>query len=121
MEHPERVNSASALTRIEPGAVVEATDGRLGTVDEVRLLPQTGALSHLVVRGGWTDALLLVPSGSIESVPHPREVRLSVTREEARSHTADIPQHTLIAREGGSELRVPIVEERLVPGTRAID
>jgi len=48
-------------------------------------------------------------------------VRLRVTREEAQAQAADVPAETLLLREGGSELRIPVLEERLIPGTQAVD
>ena len=106
---------------IELGAAVEARDGRLGTVDEVRVHPQTGELASLVVRRGWTDAQLSVPAALVERVSHPREVRLRVTRAEAEAQAAGVPEAALAAREGGDEVVIPVLEERLVPGTRPVD
>ena len=47
-------------TEIRPGAGVDATDGRLGTVEEVRVRPETGELALLVVRRGGSDRPLHV-------------------------------------------------------------
>jgi len=106
---------------VEPGAVVEASDGRLGTVEEVFIRPETGELSYLVVRRGWTDQLLTIPVDVIESIAGPREVHLRVTRDEAREHTASVSEDALLARGDGSQIRVPIVEERLIPQKRMVD
>lgn len=106
---------------IDSGAAVIASDGRLGTVDEVRVQPDSGQLSYLLVRRGWSDEQLVIPADLIDSMPNPREVRLRVTREEAVRQAAGVPADALIQREGGSELRVPVVEERLVAGKRQVD
>ena len=95
--------------QVEPGASVEARDGRLGTVDEVIVRPETGELAYLVI-----------PAELIDSIPSPREVRLRATREEARAQTADVPREAF-ARASGGELRIPLVEERLVPSKRIVD
>jgi len=106
---------------VEPGAVVEARDGRLGTVEQVAVRPETGELAYLVVRRGWTDQRLMVPAAAIEALPDPREVRLRLTREEAHAQAAAVPSEMVTARQEGSELHLPIVEERLVPATRPVD
>ena len=38
---------------VQPGAVVEATDGPLGVVGDLLLDPQTGALTHFLLQGNW--------------------------------------------------------------------
>jgi len=107
---------------IEPGAVVEASDGRLGTVDEVIVRPETGDLAYIIVRRGWSNEQLLIPADLVRAVNGPREVLLGATRDEARSRAGDVPAETmLLARDRGAELVIPIVEERLVPGKRTVD
>jgi uncharacterized protein (TIGR02271 family) len=108
--------------RIEPGAAVEASDGRLGTVDEVVIRPEDGGLAYLVVRRGWSNEQLLVPAELIRAVDGPREVRLGVTRDEARERAAAVPSDALLlARDRGVEVVIPIVEERLIPEKRKVD
>ena len=108
--------------RIEAGAGVEATDGRLGTVDEVILHPDNGGIAYVIVRRGWSNEQLLIPAEAIQSVPGPREVRLSVTREEAQLRAQEVPAEALLlARDRGSEIVIPIVEERLIPDKRAVE
>ena len=108
--------------RIEPGAAVEATDGRLGTVDEVVIRPEDGGLAYLVVRRGWSNEQLLVPAELIRAVDSPREVRLGATRDEARERAAAVPPDALLlARDRGAEVVIPIVEERLIPEKRKVD
>jgi uncharacterized protein (TIGR02271 family) len=108
---------------IELGAVVEARDGRLGTIDEIVLRPGSGELAYLLVRRGWSDELLMVAADLIEALPSRREVRLAVTRDEARARAADVAPEMIVTSErgGGGEVRVPLVEERLVPATRPVD
>ncbi len=105
---------------VEPGAAVEARDGRLGTVDEVIVRPETGDVAYLVIRRGWTGAPLTIPAALIEAIPSAREVRLRVTREEARTRTTSVPPESF-ARASGGHLHIPLVEERLVPTTRSVD
>lgn len=107
--------------QVEPGASVEARDGRFATVEEVIVRPETGALAYLVVRRGWSDRWLTIPAELIEAIPSRHEVRLRVTREEARERAVSAPPEAFLASQRGDELRVPIVEERLVPAKRLVD
>ena len=108
--------------RIEPGAGVEATDGRLGTVDEVILHPDGRGIAYILVRRGWSNEQLLIPADVIQSVAGPREVRLSVSRDDARHRAQDVPSEALLlARDRGAEVVIPIVEERLIPDRRAVE
>src|SRR5688500_3083019 len=114
--------SAWEGVRIEPGAGVEASDGRLGTVDEVILRPDGKGIAYVVVRRGWSNEQLLVPSDLIRAVNGPREVRLAVSREEARVRAQEVPAAALLlARDRGTEVVIPIVEERLIPDKRMVD
>lgn len=62
---------------IEPGASVEAADGRFGTVKSVIAQPTSGELSYLLVRDD--DGLVTVPAELIADVVSSLEVRLGVT------------------------------------------
>ncbi|CAA9287630.1 MAG: hypothetical protein AVDCRST_MAG77-4385 [uncultured Chloroflexi bacterium] len=109
---------------VEPGAGVEARDGRLGVVEQVVVRPETGELAYLVVRRGWTDERVVVAADLVEAIPGRNEVRLRVTRQEALDQALSVPQETIAAQgvlQEGSALRIPILEERLVPDTRAVD
>src|SRR5688572_29773909 len=101
--------------RIEPGASVEATDGRLGTVDEVILHSDGRGIAYVIVRRGWSNEQLLIPVDSIQAVPSRREVRLAVSREDAQMRAREVPSEALLlARDRGTEVVIPIVEERLI-------
>jgi len=102
--------------QIEPGASVEATDGRFGTVQSVIAQPGSGAISYLLVRHG--DGLVSLPAELIAEVVSPVEVRLGATRDAVRSRIAG----TGSAVVGESEqIRVPIYEERLRTEVRPVD
>jgi uncharacterized protein (TIGR02271 family) len=110
-------------TVIRPGAGVEATDGRLGSVDEVRVRPATGALALLVVRRGWSDALLHVAAAQVGRVGGDGTVRLRVTREEAERLAADVRDASggPTAGAAGGRLRVPVLAERLTAEARPVE
>ncbi len=110
--------------QIDPGATVEASDGRFGTVEEVIVRPRTGEPIYLVIRYGWNDRQLTIPADLIAAAPSRREVRLRVTREGAREAAARVtrePSDDLLASERGGALHFPVAEERLVPVKRPAD
>jgi uncharacterized protein (TIGR02271 family) len=111
--------SNRATTRL--GAAVEATDGRLGTVDQVVVRPQTGELSYVVVRRGWTNELFAVPAEMVREVAPSGTVYLSVTKEEARAQSANVPKEALADSPDSREVRIPLVEEELIPEKRWVD
>ncbi len=78
----------------DPGAVVEASDGRVGTVDEVVVRPETGELVYLVVRRGWSDERLVLAAELVEQAQETdrMRVRLRVTRDEALRRGRDVPK-----------------------------
>jgi hypothetical protein len=53
---------------IRRGAAVEATDGRIGRVDEFLIDPKTEAITHLVMREGhlWGQKDVSIPVGQID-------------------------------------------------------
>ncbi len=77
----ERVPEGEAA--IGRDAVVEASDGEVGHVEELVSDPNTGKLSHLVVRTGhlWTARSIQVPASAIEAVED-GTVRLHLTRQQ---------------------------------------
>ena len=100
-------------TVIRPGAGVDAADGRLGTVDEVRVRPETGELALLVVRRGWSDRLLHVAAAQVDRVEGDGTVRLRVTRAEAERLAAEV-RDAAPGAAGGRRGR-----RREAPGARA--
>jgi len=114
---------SASETVIRPGASVDATDGRLGTVDEVLVRPETGELVTLIVRRGWSDRRLHVDASQVDGLDG-TTVRLRITREEAERLAAatlgDDAGDGALLRADGEQLRIPILEERLSAGTRAV-
>lgn len=106
--------------QVDPGATVDATDGRFGMVDQVIVRPETGELAYLIVQRGWSNQRVTIPADLIAEAPNRREVRLRVTRDQAREATT-LPDNTLLAADYGDELRIPLAEERLVPIKRQVD
>ena len=104
-------------TQVDPGASVEAADGPLGTVEEVFVSPQTGALSHLVARLGSTTERVTIPATAIADVPNRHAVRLRVRRDELKAMASGLHAES----RGGNEIRVPILEERLEVGKRPVE
>ena len=105
---------------VDPGAVVETSDGRLGTVEEVLARPETGELMSLLVRGEAGGERITVPAELVESIPSRRQVRLRVGRDQVR---ADVGRGATEAQQTaatGGQVRVPIAEERLETSTRPV-
>jgi uncharacterized protein (TIGR02271 family) len=101
--------------QIEPGATVEATDGRVGTVKSVIARPSTGEIWYLLVRSG--DSLISVPAEDIAEVVNPHEVRLRTTRDSLRNRVRESGS----AVEAHDQVRIPIYEERLRAEIRPVD
>ena len=112
---------------LRPGAAVEATDGRLGTLEEAVVRPETGELVYLVVRRGWTDHRLHVAADQIDRVEAGSggAVHLRATREETVRLGAGVPQTAAggaaLGHLTGDRLSVPILAERLTAETRPVD
>ena len=103
--------------QVDPGASVEATDGQLGTVEEVIVSPQTGELTHLVARRGATTERVTIPVSAIREVPSRNTVRLSVRRDELATMGTSLRGES----RAKDEIRVPVLEERLDVGTRPVE
>jgi len=101
--------------QIEPGATVDAADGRIGTVKSVIARPSTGEIWYLLVRNG--DSLITVPAEEIAEVVNPREVRLRTTRDGLRNRVGDKSSTV----DAGDQVRIPIYEERLRTEIRPVD
>jgi uncharacterized protein (TIGR02271 family) len=106
---------------VRPGAAVEAADGRMGTVDRVVVRPQTGELSYLIVRRGWTNELFTVPAEIVRDVAPSGTVHLAATKEQVRAQSANVPREALSANPGGREVRLPLLEEEAIPEKRLAD
>jgi len=104
-----------AHAQIEPGASVEATDGRFGTVKSVVAQPQSGELSYLLVRHG--DGLVTVPAALVSDIVSPLEVRLGVTRDALKTRVGGTSSRI----DDESQIRVPIYEERLSTSVVPVD
>jgi len=111
--------SNGAILRL--GAAVEATDGRLGSLDQAVAQPGSGELSYLVVRRGWTNELFAVPAELVREVAPSGTVYLTATKAQARAHSGNIPKEALAATPNGREVRVPLHEEELIPEKRWVD
>ena len=67
---------------VRRGARVEATDGRVGRVDEFVVEPDTGYITHLCLREGrlWGDKRVCVPIADIDRIQE-KVVHLKVDKE----------------------------------------
>jgi sporulation protein YlmC with PRC-barrel domain len=67
LEHEQIPPGELALQR---GAQVEATDGRVGRVDELLVEPTTGRITHLVLREGhlWGQKDVTIPAAQIDRI-----------------------------------------------------
>lgn len=114
---------SASETVIQPGASVDATDGRLGAVDEVLVRPETGELVTLIVRRGWSDRRLHVDASQVDNIEGDT-VRLRITREEAERLGAAILDgdagNDAGLRAEGQQLSIPILEEHLSAVTRPV-
>ena len=102
---------------IEVGAAVIATDGEVGTVEEVVVDPATNASRVLVVRATSGDRWQ-IPYDLIAAESTSWEVRLGAARAEL---TAYATQTAGTLETVGDHLVVPVREEVLVPTTRPIE
>ena len=119
----EAFDASGGLTSraIKVGTGVDATDGRLGTVDQVVVAPGTDDLAYVVVRRGWTNELISVAAELIAEVTMGGTVRLAVGKEEARARSSNIPREAYATSQQPPEVRVPLVEEEVIPRKRAVD
>jgi sporulation protein YlmC with PRC-barrel domain len=71
---------------VRRGARVEATDGRVGRVDEFVVDPETGYITHLCLREGrlWGDKGVCVPVADIDRIQE-KVVHLKVDKESLAS------------------------------------
>lgn len=88
-----------AHAHIEPGAAVEATDGRFGTVKSVIAEPKTGGLSYVRARHG--EGLVTMPASPTAEV-----VSLVIEREELLAHRQEITTHETERRSNVHVLKI---------------
>lgn len=105
--------------RIEVGATVEATDGRVGIVETVVTDPDTGTPDVLMIRG-QSGASFEVPTGLVDGRSTAREVYLTAPLA-TLSESATVVRTETGQLAAGDRLIVPIREEVLVPTTRPVD
>jgi uncharacterized protein (TIGR02271 family) len=110
-----------ASDTIAPGALVRATDGHLGTVKDIVVVPETGDLAYLVVNRGLLDDPVTVAPDEIDHVATPHDVHLRVSLAEAIERGAHWPGRAGLASGRAEALRIPLYEERLSVGTRQVD
>ena len=127
----------SAASRYEIGAIVIASDGEVGTVEEVVRDPATGEPSLLAVRLREGEGRAEVPFGMVDIANSTaREVRLLVDRSlligeattgvtatttaTAAAATTEVGM-TAGAMEAGDRLVIPTYEEVLVPSTHEVE
>ena len=107
--------------QIDPGAVVEVSDGRLGTVEEVITRPETGELASLLIRRDATGEQLTISADMIESIPSRREVRLQAAGDRGRAQAAHGTAEPRRSAGDSQQVRIPIAEERLEVSTRPVE
>lgn len=78
--HEQIPNGATALHR---GAEVAATDGPVGRVDEFMIEPQSGHITHLVLRHGhlWGKKDVVIPVSTVDEILE-ETVYLNVNKED---------------------------------------
>ncbi len=105
---------------IEVGAAVVATDGEVGTVEEVVVDPATDAPRVLVVRATSGDRWQ-IPYDLIAAESTSWEVRLGMARTELTAYAAQATASAGTLDAVGDHLVVPVREEVLVPTTRPVE
>lgn len=103
---------------VQVGATVIATDGEVGTVEDIGTEASVGAARFFVVRTADGDRLE-VPFALVAAGSSAREVRLTVARAELAAGMSGARSGTIDAV--GDRLVVPVREEVLVPTTRPIE
>ena len=104
----------------EVGATVVATDGQIGTVDEIVTDPVTGDPHLLVVRTADAERIE-VPYSLIGPDSTERQVRLAAARDVVLGGPGVTAAEGPALEAVGDRLVVPVREEVLVPTTRPIE
>ena len=123
-----------APIRFDTGATVTASDGEVGTVDEVVTDPATGEPSLLAVRLREGGRRVEIPFGMVDAAASDaRHVRLLAKRSmlaEGVSGAGESGRETVIAEgeitastldASGDRIVIPTHEEVLVPSTREVE
>jgi len=126
-------------SQIEPGAVVLARDGFIGTVEEVLPAPSAGQPGYFVTAPNQNGERLLVPLDLVDANSQPGEVLLKDVFQNVLQHSRNIPAgvnpRTFLSQTATtsassavntgfadqSHLTVPVVEERLEVGKRTVE
>lgn len=113
------MNTAKQQMRLARGALVEASDGRYGVIDDVVLRPGTQQVAHVLVR---TDEAagppVAVPVEVIRGVRYDGTIELGLARADITRYAMRGWQDWQAAAVQQDTMVVPIVEERLVPEKR---
>lgn len=80
----------SQIGPIANGAVVEATDGLVGTVISVITNQESGVLSHLVVETEGQNKQYTIPANLIASQVGSHVIHLSIPRDQLGQHGIDL-------------------------------
>ncbi len=122
--------------QIQPGAVVLARDGYIGTVEEVISASGAGQPGYIVTAPNQTGNRLLIPVGLIDPNSPPGEIYLREVFQTVLAHSqsvaAGVDPRTLLSQPSnpataGSGLQtqdrlvVPIVEEKLTVSKRTVE
>ncbi len=91
----EREAVPSGEMAIRRGAHVEATDGRIGRVDELIVDPATEKISHIVLRKGhlWGQRDVIIPVDQVEIIEEDI-VRLKLDKEAVEKLPTEPVKHT---------------------------
>lgn len=84
----------SQVGPISTGAVVEATDGLIGTVVSVIYMPETKKIMHLIVDNDNGDKQFTIPANLIAGQVGTQVVHLNVSREEFLKSGVDMEVDT---------------------------
>ncbi len=122
--------------QIQPGAVVLARDGFIGTVEEVISDSRAGQPGYIVTAPNQTGNRLLIPVGLIDANSPPGEIYLREVFQTVLAHSqsvaAGVDPRTLLSQpsnpaatgpglENQNRLVVPIVEEKLTVSKRTVE
>jgi uncharacterized protein (TIGR02271 family) len=101
-----------------PGAVIEASDGYLGRVEQVLANPDNQEPNYLVTQPNPTGERLTIPLDLVGEDSRPDMVYLKVTGAEARRQAGVISETDW---QGNGRMVLPVVEERLEVSKRPVE